>query len=176
MDRMEAGYMDICFPVVGSTTATQWMLTQDVIDDLQSAFPNLDVPSQCRKALAWIRLNPNNRKTAKGMSRFLFNWMNSAVQRGDVIREQRLSPVQDDERRRQQVREREAELRRKEDIAKMVADLKSLHPHDLEALKRRTLEAAHPNARPMLAKGDPLGGGVLTTVMHAKWLLEGGGL
>ncbi len=71
------------FPVVGRGSKA-WLLTVAYVAELAGDFPNLDVPQQCRSARAWALANPSKRKTAKGMPRFLVNWMNEAVRRGQT--------------------------------------------------------------------------------------------
>lgn len=62
------------FPVSGSDEL--WPLTAGQVASLKQAFPGLDVLAECLKGRAW--LEANHRKTAKGMPRFLFNWMTKA--------------------------------------------------------------------------------------------------
>ena len=50
-----------------------WHLTQRQIDEWTGLYSGVDVFGECRKALAWI--NANQRKTAKGMPRFLNSWL-----------------------------------------------------------------------------------------------------
>lgn len=66
------------FPcVAGKKTQSQiWELEQPYVAELQTAFPGVDVAQQCIKAHVWVKGNLENRKTAKGMREFLFNWMN----------------------------------------------------------------------------------------------------
>lgn len=56
-----------------------WELTDAKIAEWQALYPSLDVEQECMKALAWTR--ENNRKTAKGMPRFLVRWLNRAADR-----------------------------------------------------------------------------------------------
>jgi len=65
------------YPTVGSKQT--WGLTRQFLHTLQERYPNLDVLEECRKALAWTEANPQRRKTAQGMPRFLVNWLNKAV-------------------------------------------------------------------------------------------------
>ena len=69
----------LVFPVVGERKA--WELTQEFLDTLAERYPTIDVLSEARKALAWIEANPARRKTAKGMPRFIVNWLNRATER-----------------------------------------------------------------------------------------------
>ncbi len=61
------------------------------VSEYRATFPGLDVEGECRKALQWTRDNPTRRKTARGMPKFLFGWLERAQnggrfpQRGDVI-------------------------------------------------------------------------------------------
>ena len=50
-----------------------WHLTQRQIDEWSGLYPRLDILAECRKALAWVQAN--QRKTAKGMPRFLNSWL-----------------------------------------------------------------------------------------------------
>jgi hypothetical protein len=63
-----------------------WDLPQDYVSELSESFAGVDVLTECRKALAWVRANPAKRKTAGGMREFLFRWMsreqNSGRSRG----------------------------------------------------------------------------------------------
>jgi len=67
----------LTFPCDGPTK--EWKVTREVFSSLQEAFSTLDVVSEIRRAYEWILANPDRRKTAKGMRRFLFNWLSRAV-------------------------------------------------------------------------------------------------
>lgn len=69
----------LTFPTTGSGGKT-WTLTEAQVTKWASAYPHLDVLSECRRALAWVEAN--QRKTAKGMPAFLIRWFNKAVDRG----------------------------------------------------------------------------------------------
>lgn len=69
------------FPVTGPGSGT-WPLTADKVAEWAALFPTLDVLAECRKALAWVRENPRNRKTASGMGRFLVGWFTRTIDRG----------------------------------------------------------------------------------------------
>jgi len=57
----------------------EWKITGTVYGTLKEAFQTIDIDAELRKAYAWLVANPGKRKTAKGMSRFLFNWMARCV-------------------------------------------------------------------------------------------------
>lgn len=60
----------------------QWALTEEQVGKWKALYPGLDVVGCCRKALAWCEANPKRCKTAKGMPKFLVNWINNEVDRG----------------------------------------------------------------------------------------------
>ena len=72
----------LTFPTTGAGPK-EWTLAEDQIAAWQALYPQLDVLQQCRMAKAWIDVN--HKKTAKGMPRFLVNWLNRAVARGEVV-------------------------------------------------------------------------------------------
>ena len=83
------------FPVVGPAGPT-WTLERKQLAEWQALYPNLDVESEMRKALAWVQAN--HRKTAKGMPRFLVNWLNRATDRRSGT-DRREAPRQTERRR-----------------------------------------------------------------------------
>jgi hypothetical protein len=70
----------LVFPCAGRPPS--WELRQEFLTELTGSFPSLDVLGECRKALTWVKLVAGHRKTAKGMARFLFNWMGRVQDRG----------------------------------------------------------------------------------------------
>jgi uncharacterized protein YdaU (DUF1376 family) len=69
------------FPVVGGDGAP-WRLPPAQVADWARLYPNLDVPGEMRKALAWLIANPKRRKTRGGMPSFLVNWLSRATDQG----------------------------------------------------------------------------------------------
>jgi translation initiation factor IF-1 len=65
----------LTFTTIGPVKS--WPLTQLQIDEWATAYPGLDCLGECRKAQAW--LGANQKKTAKGMPRFLVSWLGRAV-------------------------------------------------------------------------------------------------
>lgn len=70
----------LVFPTDGRPN--EWPLTPSLVSELSELFPALDVADQARQALAWVRANPEKRKTASGMRRFLTNWLSRSQNRG----------------------------------------------------------------------------------------------
>lgn len=69
------------FQTVGTKGKT-WGLSAAQLADWREAYPSVDVLGECQRARAWLDANPDRRKTAPGMPRFLVNWLNRAVDRG----------------------------------------------------------------------------------------------
>lgn len=67
------------FPVVGKTKA--WPLLKSKVAEYQVSFPGMDVSAQLAKARQWAIDNPAKRKTAGGMPKFLFGWLERAQNR-----------------------------------------------------------------------------------------------
>ena len=61
------------FPTVGEPK--EWILIQSKIDQYQETYPGIDALSECRRARQWCIDNKTDRKTAKGMTKFLNGWM-----------------------------------------------------------------------------------------------------
>lgn len=50
-----------------------WELRQSQVAHWREMFPELDIPAECRAALAWVEAN--HKKTASGMPRYLVSWL-----------------------------------------------------------------------------------------------------
>lgn len=61
---------------------SMWDLTSEQVSSWADAYPGVDVLAECRHAKAWVDAQPERRKTAHGMPRFLVNWLNRSVERG----------------------------------------------------------------------------------------------
>jgi hypothetical protein len=72
----------LVFPVTGNPNAREWALTQKQIDQWIEAFPSVSVLAECRKAKAWVEADMSHRKTAGGMTRFLFRWLSKTNDTG----------------------------------------------------------------------------------------------
>lgn len=106
------------FPCVGRGEKT-WSLTQEWADRFREAFPGVDVMHEARKALLWVQANPERRKTARGMPRFLTGWLSRAQNqlkppadpgRKQETREQRDARILRERQARKEERERAARL------------------------------------------------------------------
>lgn len=80
-DSTPAASVVLVYPTVGRG-AESWALTDAQIAEWQTCYPGIDVGSECRKALAWLKANPARRKTERGMATFLVGWLNRSNDRG----------------------------------------------------------------------------------------------
>lgn len=71
---------EFCFPCDGAPD--RWWVTQEQIVDWEASFPSLNIPAQCREALAWVKASPERRKTVRGMAKFLVGWFARSQNRG----------------------------------------------------------------------------------------------
>lgn len=55
-----------------------WELPQAKLSEYKTTYSYLDIPTELRKAKQWLTDNPQRRKTAKGMPKFLNNWLSRA--------------------------------------------------------------------------------------------------
>jgi hypothetical protein len=69
----------LVFPTIGNGPRF-WNFTEVHRGELASAYENtLDVMTEARKALVWVKADLGRRKTARGMMKFLIGWMNKAI-------------------------------------------------------------------------------------------------
>lgn len=64
------------FPVVGKTKV--WFAPKARDTEWRTCFTGIDVTVEYRKAYAWLQANPTKRKTPRGMSHFLYGWLERA--------------------------------------------------------------------------------------------------
>ncbi len=79
------------FPVNGSP-GPEWRLTIPFLAELSVAYPAVDVLAECRKARLWVLASPVNRKTARGMRKFLTGWIGRAANNRQAALLQRPPP------------------------------------------------------------------------------------
>ncbi|HEX5243371.1 MAG TPA: hypothetical protein VFW23_08950 [Tepidisphaeraceae bacterium] len=72
------------FPTVGGKTADTktWKLARQQVLEWREIFPGVNVMGECKKALGWLKANPKRQKTARGMTYFLFQWLERTQNRG----------------------------------------------------------------------------------------------
>jgi hypothetical protein len=62
------------FPVKGNDSGL-WDFKASHKSSLEDSFPDIDIMGEAKKARGWLEANPERRKTARGMPRFLFSWI-----------------------------------------------------------------------------------------------------
>lgn len=68
------------FPAVGND-GESWWLPRERHDGYRKAFPSLNLKQQYTLAAEWLASNPTQRKTPRGMPRFLYSWLERAQNR-----------------------------------------------------------------------------------------------
>lgn len=66
------------FPVVGVAAGLDYPILCSTVRAWASRFPDLDVPGELRRALAWLEANRRRRKTPSGVPSFVVNWLGRA--------------------------------------------------------------------------------------------------
>ena len=87
----------------------EWGLSAAYIDELSGIFQGVDVNAESRKALGWVRANVGRKKSARGMKKFLFGWMERTQGHGTRLAGMS-GPNGDDAARRQVSEQRRAEI------------------------------------------------------------------
>lgn len=64
----------LIFPCVGNGPKV-WSLYESKVSEWSTSYPGVDVLGECRKALQWLRDNPQRSKTYRGMPAFLSRWL-----------------------------------------------------------------------------------------------------
>lgn len=64
------------------TGALEWNLTEAKMAEYADSYPTLDVLQALRSARQWLRDNPSQRKTSRGMPAFLSRWLTRDVDWG----------------------------------------------------------------------------------------------
>lgn len=54
-------------------TSAFFSITEEQLEDYESAYPGVNVPQELRKMDLWLRINPKRRK--RSYSRFVTNWL-----------------------------------------------------------------------------------------------------
>lgn len=55
---------------------TLYQITEDKVKEWQQVYQALDVKNELEKMKCWLNANPKNRKTRKGVERFIVAWLN----------------------------------------------------------------------------------------------------
>lgn len=61
-------------------------VTYSYLNSLRELYPAIDVEQEFKKMYAWLDSNPRNRKTARGIKRFITGWLSRAQDKAPVAR------------------------------------------------------------------------------------------
>lgn len=83
LEREVAGGSPFTFPVIAPDSKPKtWTLPAAKLAEYRQTFSGLNVEAELAKAVQWCRDNPKKRKTAGGMMRFCFGWLERNQNRG----------------------------------------------------------------------------------------------
>lgn len=77
---------------------TEFDITQSMIDDWQKVYAAIDVKFECERMRLWLEANPLNKKTRRGIARFINTWLSRSQDRApkvdsqNQIKEQKKAP------------------------------------------------------------------------------------
>lgn len=74
----------ISLPLV--TGSGSFNVTINYLNSLRQLYPAVDVEQEFRKMYGWLDSNPRNRKTARGIKRFITGWLGRAQDQAPVTR------------------------------------------------------------------------------------------
>lgn len=74
-----ADLADVSIPLAGGS---EHPVTLADVAEWEQAYPRVDVMAELRKARAWSVANPSQRKTQRGVGKFLNGWLSRAADRG----------------------------------------------------------------------------------------------
>lgn len=63
---------------------TEWLPTVKEYEEYKTLYPNVDIETQFRKMRGWLNGNPAKRKTRKGITRFVNNWLSNEQDKPQV--------------------------------------------------------------------------------------------
>ncbi len=72
----------------------EFHLLKPKVEEYRKTYDTLDVEQELKKARQWLSDNPGRRKTARGMTRFLGNWLSRAADRGSFMQQSDRKPRQ----------------------------------------------------------------------------------
>lgn len=72
---------------------SEWKPTADQYDEWLRLYPGVDLQTEFRKMRSWSNSNPRNKKTPKGVTRFVNGWLDRA--QNSAIRRSAKSPEED---------------------------------------------------------------------------------
>lgn len=71
--KKEIKYADV--PLIPLNDGTEWSMPLELYDEYVMAYPALDIKQEVSQMRIWSLSNPSNRKTRRGMTRFVNGWL-----------------------------------------------------------------------------------------------------
>ena len=75
--ELQAYEQNPCFKLLLKDNST-YDVTQDELEIFKQAYPKINIEDELRKMVAWCYSNTSQRKTRKGIKRFINSWLNRA--------------------------------------------------------------------------------------------------
>jgi uncharacterized protein YdaU (DUF1376 family) len=72
----------VCLLPVVAHASPEIPITREFVDEMQAAYPAVDVEATLPEIRAWCVANPSKRKTASGVYRFVQSWLSREQNRG----------------------------------------------------------------------------------------------
>ena len=80
---------------------TEYPVYQEDIDEWSKLYPSVDIIQELRKMRGWLDANPTNRKTKRGIRRFVNGWLSREQDKGGNKLVHKETPAEKRERERQ---------------------------------------------------------------------------
>ena len=77
---------------------TLYQISEDKVKEWQQVYQALDVKNELEKMKCWLNANPKNRKTRKGVERFIVAWLNRSQDKAPrVVTSKHINEIQNSE-------------------------------------------------------------------------------
>ena len=77
---------------------TLYQISEDKVKEWQQVYQAIDVKNELEKMKCWLNANPKNRKTRKGVERFIVAWLNRSQDKAPrIVTSKPINEIQDSE-------------------------------------------------------------------------------
>ena len=66
-------------------TGENWSVTFEYIEELKPLYPAVDIEQEIRKMRGWLDSNVRNRKTSRGIKKFITGWLAREQDKGRIV-------------------------------------------------------------------------------------------
>ena len=74
--KEESAYADVATSPLSNKT--EWKMPLELFEEYQKAYPGVDVKQEISKMRIWCLSSPSNKKTERGVTKFINHWLNNA--------------------------------------------------------------------------------------------------